>query len=133
LDRASARRLGPVQEPVGLGGVAVEIVFAVEHPQGDERVEEVARAAPVQSEPPAQRPRVRRPLRQLGEHADLDRARQGLGASATEAELQDTLRADARVRLRAAADVDRHGSLPGRIPAGTRLPAPGAAAFRVGT
>jgi hypothetical protein len=51
-------------------------VFALEHSQRDERVEEIPNAASMEREPGRQRRRIERAAGQFRENAELDRAEQ---------------------------------------------------------
>ena len=88
---AHVRRLGPVQVEIGRGRVGVLALLALEHAQGDQRVEEIARAALVKVEPGPDVLQRQRPLGQLREQAQLHRTEQRLGAPVPEAQLHDRI------------------------------------------
>ena len=73
-DAADVGRLAPVEEEIGFGRVGVAIAVALKKSERDERVEKVARRARVQPEAPAKRVERLGAVRELAEHAKLDRA-----------------------------------------------------------
>ena len=93
LEYASdVRRLLSVEEDVGVGGVGVSVAVSLQHAQGDERIQEISRAARVQHKTFGQRLGVEGTLSKLGEQAEFDRTQERLGAPESEAELQDPVR-----------------------------------------
>jgi hypothetical protein len=83
--------LHPVEEGVGLGRVRVDAVLALEHAEGDERIEEVVCAARMQLERAGEPLSARRAFCELREEAELDGAQKRLRAPEPEAELKDPL------------------------------------------
>src|SRR5262249_55867000 len=78
------------EEDRGLGRVLVEVLaLAVEHAEGDERVEEVAPRARVELQPVGELLPLERSLRELGKEAELDRREERLRGPEGGAELHD--------------------------------------------
>ena len=99
-----------VEIELGLGRVGVApIGKALQHAERDERVEEVAGAALVQSERLAQLRKAHRPARgKAGEQAELDRAQKRLRTPERAAELEDLIGRNGR-HLRHGALLVRRG------------------------
>ena len=86
---ADVGRLALVEEEIGLGRVVVDAVAALEEPEGDERVEEVARGARMQAEAGGEFGERLGVFGEFGEDFHLDGAEQSLRGPEAEADLQN--------------------------------------------
>src|SRR6266542_1945370 len=91
-DATDVGGLGAIQEELCLGRIGIERAVAVEHAQGHKGVEEVSRAAWMETQALPERLKVERLLGELRKNAEFDGAQQGLGAPEAEAELHDVVR-----------------------------------------
>src|SRR3546814_7000921 len=88
-DAADIGGLVAVEIEIGRRGIGVSAVAPVQHPQRDERIEEVAGAPFMEPEPPPQRLAVERSRSKLGAQAELDGPQQSLPATDAAADLHD--------------------------------------------
>src|SRR4051794_41495943 len=88
-DPADVRRLGRVEEQLGLRGVRVQAVDSAQHPERDQGVEEIARAALMETEAAPELVRLGGTGGESLKDAELDGAQEGLRAPEGEAELED--------------------------------------------
>ncbi len=88
-DAADVRRLPAIQEEIGGRRVRVAAVGPAQEAQRHQRVEEVAGAARMEAEPRPQALQGLGAAGQLGEHAELDGAEEGLGRPEGEPGLED--------------------------------------------
>ena len=75
-DAADIRRLAAVEEQIGFRSIRVDVAGPRQKPEGDERVEEVARRSRMQAKPASQRIVRFGASRQFGEHAHFNGAQQ---------------------------------------------------------
>jgi hypothetical protein len=86
---ADVRGPGAVEEHARLRRVRIAAILTVEHAERHERIEEVPGAAWMQLQALAECLRVKSTPRELGEHAQLDRAEKHLRSPEPHAELDD--------------------------------------------